>query len=557
MSEHLRRLDGAEERRLGVYVCQCGGNISDYVDVAQVVAAVEADPGVVVARTAMFTCSDATQQEIVDDIRGQELDGLVVASCSPKLHTFTFREAARRAGLNPYEYTQVNIREQCSWTHTDDHDGATAKAIRLVRAGIARTRLTEPLEPIAVETTPRVLVIGGGVAGMRAAVGLADIGLAVFLVEREAELGGWVGRLGPMFPHETDGRELVARLREEIRRRPDVTVFTNAEVTAKSGTFGNYRAIVHAGGESIHLEIGQIVVATGFDVYEPAAGEYGYGIDGVVTLPEFLRLLDEGAELPESIAYVYCVGSRIPKRPYCSRYCCSAAVHAALLAADQRPGIRQYHLHRDLRTYGKNELMLSESRKRGSLYLRFADGDPPEVERDGDGLKVTVRDQLTAGEELVVPAGLVVLVTGDGAARERRARQDAEASGRRGRLLQRDPPEAAAGRDRRRRRADRRRLPGAEDGRRERRVRARRGRAGRGRAEARRRRARPAGRRSSTPRPAPAAATASRPVRSGRSPSTATPRSTRLRARAAAPARRRARRTRSTSRATPTRRCAR
>ncbi len=132
-------------RRIGVYVCGCGGNISDYVSIDEVVAAVKDEPEVVVARSAMFTCSDATQEEIIHDIEDQELDGIVVASCSPKLHTFTFREMSKRAGLNPYKYTQVNIREQCSWTHTDDKAGATEKAARLVRAGIARTRLTEPL----------------------------------------------------------------------------------------------------------------------------------------------------------------------------------------------------------------------------------------------------------------------------------------------------------------------------------------------------------------------------------------------------------------------------
>ncbi len=410
---------GASDRRLGVYVCQCGGNISDYVDVDRVVDAVKDEPGVVVARTAMFTCSDATQQEIVDDIVGQELDGLVVASCSPKLHTLTFREAARRGGLNPYEYTQVNIREQCSWTHTDDPEGATAKAIRLVRAGIARTRLTEPLEPLAVETVPKALVVGAGVAGMRAAIGLADVGLAVYLVERDAELGGRVGQLGPMFPHDVDGRGLVARLADEIRQRPAITVFTSAQLTAKSGTFGNYRAVVHARGESIHLEVGQIVVATGFDSYEPTAGEYGYGEQGVLTLPEFRRLLDGtegpllyGGEPVESIAFVYCVGSRTADHPYCSRYCCTAAVHASLLAAGRGDGIRTYHLYRDLRTYGKHEELLTESRRGGALYLEFAADDPPEVVQTADGLTVTVRDLLTAGEELTIPVDLVVLVTG-------------------------------------------------------------------------------------------------------------------------------------------------
>ena len=178
------------EKKIGVYVCHCGGNISDYVDVDEVIAAVESEPGVTVARHAMFTCSDATQQEIVDDIQAQNLDGLVVASCSPKLHQLTFREVAKRAGLNPYEYTQVNIREQCSWAHNDDRKGATTKAIRLVRGGIARTRFTCPLMPTVVKTVPKVLVIGGGIAGLRAAIGLADIGLAVYLVEKSPRLGG-------------------------------------------------------------------------------------------------------------------------------------------------------------------------------------------------------------------------------------------------------------------------------------------------------------------------------------------------------------------------------
>jgi heterodisulfide reductase subunit A len=412
------------ERKIGVYVCRCGGNISDYVDVERVVAAVENEPGVQVARTAMFTCSDATQSEIVADIEGQELDGLVVASCSPKLHTFTFRNAAKRAGLNPYQYTQVNIREQCSWTHTDDHEGATEKAIRLVRAGINRTRLTSPLEPLVVETAQRALVIGGGIAGLRAALGLAEIGLGVFLVEREPELGGWVSRLDDMFPHGTNGRELAVRLAEQVRARPDVTVLTNAEMVGKSGSFGNYTASIRVQGEqgpeTIEVEVGSIIVATGFDTYQPEVGEYGYGIDGVLTLPEFQDLLERAPGPLEidgrpvrSIGYVYCVGSRQPDgHTYCSRYCCPAAIHASLQVAARDSEVRQYHLYREIRAYGEHELAFAESRKRGSLYLRFADDDPPEVARGVDGLEVTLRDLLTAGEEVTVPVDLLVLVTG-------------------------------------------------------------------------------------------------------------------------------------------------
>ena len=418
-------------RRIGVYVCHCGGNISDYVDVGAVVADVEQDDDVVVARRAMFTCSDATQQEIVEDIRQQRLDGLVVASCSPKLHTLTFRDVARRAGLNPYQYTQVNIREQCSWAHTDDREGATSKATSLVRAGIARTGLTVPLEPMVVSTVPRALVIGGGVAGLRAAVALADLGLGVFLVEREGTLGGHVAGLGMMFPNARDGGELIATLIEQVKSRTAVTVFTGADVVSKAGSFGNYTVGVRVGGPEpaeLQLEVGSVIVATGFGEYEPLDGEFGYGIDGVVTLAEFRRMTQtaaaqgrplarEGAPV-RSIAYIYCVGSRREVgdggNPDCSRYCCSAAMHTSLGVPDSARPIRQYHLYRDIRTYGKNEALYTRARKAGSVFLKFPDDGPPAVARNvtTGRLDVTLHDTLAGGAEVTVPVDLVVLVTG-------------------------------------------------------------------------------------------------------------------------------------------------
>jgi heterodisulfide reductase subunit A len=363
---------------------------------------------------------------MVADITTQQLDGLVVASCSPKLHTYTFRGVASRAGLNPYEYTQVNIREQCSWVHTDDQVAATDKATALVRAGIGRTRLTTPLEPMVVETLPRTLVIGGGIAGLRAAIGLADIGLGVTLVERELELGGWVRGFGPMYPHGRVGRALVESLIAEVRRRPAITVLTGAEVVGKAGSFGNYRVSVRIGGEgagTIEVPAGSIVAATGFDTYEPEAGEFGYGIEGVVTLPEFKTLVDGTTGPPawhgrpiRSVAYVYCVGSRNTggcENAWCSRFCCAATVQTAVQVSGLDPSIRQFHLYRDMRTYGKFELLYTEARKAGSVFVKFDNDAPPAVERrDGGGLTVTVRDLLTHNEELALPVDLVVLVTG-------------------------------------------------------------------------------------------------------------------------------------------------
>jgi heterodisulfide reductase subunit A len=421
----------AGERRLGVYVCHCGGNISDYVDVQAVVDAVKNEPGVVVAKHTMFACSDAGQQEMEEDIAANDLDGLVVASCSPKLHVVTFRGVAKRSGMNPYEYNQANIREQCSWTHTDDPAGATSKAIGLVRGVIARTRLSEALEPLVVETTQKALIIGGGVAGLRAAIGLADIGLGVFLVEREAELGGWVGRFGPIYPHERDGHELISSLIQEAKKRPAIKVFTGAEVVSKTGSFGNYAVGIRVSTDSpqtIPVEVGSIIVATGFDSYRPADGEFGSGMDGVVTLPEFKELIDAAAgaglryrgKPVRSLAYIYCVGSRQPDgNEYCSRFCCTATAHASIRVAELDPNVRQYHLYRDIRTYGTFELLYTQARKDGAIYVKFPDDAPPQVsarpvvaaDKSG-GLIVTVRDLLSGDEELEIPVDLVVQVTG-------------------------------------------------------------------------------------------------------------------------------------------------
>lgn len=416
------------DRRIGVYICHCGGNISDYVAVDRVVEAVKDEPGVVVAKTAMFTCSDATQQEMIQDIKEQKLDGLVVASCSPKLHLHTFRDVARRAGLNPYQYTQVNIREQCSWTHTDDQEGATEKAIRLVRGGIARTNLTIPLKPIIIDTVPKVLVIGAGIAGLRAAIGMADTGIAVFLVEQAPAVGGWVAGFGKMYPHGKNGRKLIDQLVNEVKKRENITLFTNADLIEKSGSVGdfNVKIRINAQGEDdISVNVGSIIVATGFDTYQPLEGEYGYGMDGVLPISEFKALLDcsdgkplyNGKEIKD-VVYIYCVGSRQSSdienaNRYCSRYCCNAAVHSSVTAFEKNAAIHQFHLFRDIRTYGKFELLYNEALKLGSTFLKFDAEEPPRVEKCGNGrLRVSVKDLLTFGEELEIEADVVVLATG-------------------------------------------------------------------------------------------------------------------------------------------------
>jgi heterodisulfide reductase subunit A2 len=420
-------------RKIGVYICHCGGNIADYVDVDKVREEVEKELGVTVARTSLFTCSDASQQEIMKDIRENGLDGMVVASCSPKLHLSTFRNVAKRGGLNPFRYVQVNIREQCSWAHSDDAEGATRKAIGLVRGGIEKVMRTEPLEPIRVTSVKSALIIGAGIAGLRASLELADLGVDVFLIEKEPEAGGMVARLGEMYPVGARGDGLVASLLSEVRRRPNVTLFTNAELIDKSGHIGKFdvRIGVRSNSpgaprtqEEIRLTVGAVIIATGFDNYQPQQGESGFGDAGVVTLPEYERMVDqaEGTLARDgvpvrSVAFIHCVGSRQGAdvenaNLYCSRYCCNAAVNASLATLKKFPGASTFHLYRDLRTYGKFELMYEEACKAGAVFLRFDESVPPRVERRDGALLVTVRDLLTGGEEVEIPVDLVVLVTG-------------------------------------------------------------------------------------------------------------------------------------------------
>jgi heterodisulfide reductase subunit A2 len=408
------------DRRLGVYVCHCGGNISDYVDVEAVREGIVAEDGVVVHATTLFACSDAAQQQMAADIVDKKLDGLVVASCSPQLHTATFRGVADRAGLNPHQYVQVNVREQCSWTHRDDTPAATAKATRLVRAGIAMAARTRPLEPLRVETVPSVLVVGAGVAGLRAALALADLGLAVHVVERDAQAGGRIAALDALYPSDRSGRALVDGLLRRIDAHERVTLFTGARLLRKAGGLGDFEVEIGVGDQVVPLRVGAIIVATGFDPYQPVEGELGRGLPGVLTLPEFRELLAasdgslslEGRDV-ERIAYVYCVGSRQPEgNTGCSRYCCNAAVHTANLVSGRHEGVQQFHVHRGMRTYGKHELLFEDSCRSGSVFFKVADDAPPRIEQRDGGLTLTLTDLLTDRSQLELEVDLVVLVTG-------------------------------------------------------------------------------------------------------------------------------------------------
>jgi heterodisulfide reductase subunit A len=228
-------------KKLGVYICHCGGNISDYVDVEKVRLSVENEEGVFIAKTTMFACGDSNQKEMVEDIKNNHLDGVVVASCSPKLHLLTFRAVTERGELNKYNYIHANIREQASWAHSDDKARATEKAIHIVKAAIAKVRYAESLVPIKIKSIKSVAVIGGGVAGMKAAIELSNLGCQVYIIEREYFVGGRVSQWDALFTTNETGKELVTRLYNDLVKRRNITIYTSTEVISCSGNIGDFK----------------------------------------------------------------------------------------------------------------------------------------------------------------------------------------------------------------------------------------------------------------------------------------------------------------------------
>jgi heterodisulfide reductase subunit A len=475
MAEEQNNANPTEPGKVGVYICYCGGNISDHVDVETVRDRVEKLPGVSVARTNMFMCSDPGQELIMEDLKNGTVNRVVVASCAPSLHETTFRNTLIRAGMNPYIYDHANIREHVSWVHHGQ--AATDKATRLVSAAAAKAEQLNPLAPIRVDAKPHATVIGGGIAGLRAAKDLADRGIAVSLIEKSPFIGGQLARLDRIAPTGDHAADLVKDLAGQVLADAKITVHTCAAVDSFEGYVGSFKLGVQrqapkfqngndkgkegildgvnpgdyvpfcgvypnpvpAKAEALTIETGVIVLATGFTSYVPRRGEYGYrDFKEVITLTDLIQTLAETPAAGDrlnvngrpirSIAMIHCVGSRhIPGihpedesgnlNEYCSRTCCSATLNAATMVRQTYPGTSVYEFYRDIRTYGRGqEELYNDAAKNKVVFLRYEAEDPPQVVENTDStdypLRVDVNDTLTFGEAVNVPADLVVLATG-------------------------------------------------------------------------------------------------------------------------------------------------
>ncbi len=380
-------------------------------------AAVRELPGVVLVSDPLFACSVDAASNLRKAIREHHLNRVVVAACTPRTHEAVFREVLADAGLNPGFLAFANIREQCAWVHQSDPEGALAAARSIVSMAVRRAAVLGPIELQSFPVIPRALVVGGGVAGLKAALSLAHQGFHTYLVERQAHLGGLARRL--FFTLEGDDpQKLLQELEAAAFSHPNIEVFTNSEVAAVAGQVGRFATRVRrrrGSPREVVLTHGVLLLATGGREFLPV-GRYLYGEDSRVLtqleLEERLALKDPELDRLRQVVMIQCVGSREPDRPACSRLCCSQALKNAILLKRRQPSAEVTVLYRDLRAYGRREVFYQEAKELGVRFLPYDPGQPPRVAAPRRRpLTVTIWDELLA-REVPLPADLLVLSAG-------------------------------------------------------------------------------------------------------------------------------------------------
>ena len=419
-----------EEVRIGVYICNCGTNIAKVVDCEAIRQSLSKMPNVVVARTYKYMCSNPGQEMIVENIRKHDLNRVVVAACSPRMHERTFRKALQHAGINPYFFEMANIREQCSWVH-EDPDAATAKALAVTRAAVLRVAHHEPLEKLYADMCPSTLVLGGGIAGLSAALELADADHQVFLVEKTDRLGGNLARVDLTAPHLYSARDLLTDRITRVREHPKIQVMLESELKNLSGFVGNFTALVgpvKGNGNAPReqsMEVGSVVVCIGYKEFDAGRiTHYGYGkLPNVITSFEFEKMLREGkiqtkeGRIPQYFAIVHCVGSRSRDyHGYCSRVCCMTALKYAHEIKSALPKSYVSDLYIDMHAFGKgHEDFYLESSEAKTLFLMYGKNEHPVIKRaqPGDDCEMLIEvSEKLSGEEIEIPADVVILMVG-------------------------------------------------------------------------------------------------------------------------------------------------
>jgi heterodisulfide reductase subunit A-like polyferredoxin len=410
-----------EEPRIGVFVCHCGSNIGGFLDVPDVAEYAKTLPGVVHAEDNLYTCSQDTVAHITEMVEELGLNRVVVSSCTPHTHAPLFQDSIRAAGLNPALFEMANIRNQCSWVHSHDRQAATKKAKELTSMAVARAATLEPLITTEVEIEHSALIVGGGVAGMTAALSLTQGGFDAHLVERQDALGGNLRQVYTTIGGE-DPQSFLQDLIRQVEAEPRIHVYLGHQVVKTDGFMGKFTTWLKNGSEDqITVDHGVTILATGGQEYR--GQEYQYGSSPrIVTGLEFEGLMAmanghsqngrvEGAwealgrRLPNDVAMILCVG---PADRFCARICCTTAIKNALTLKRMKPEARVTILYKDIRTYGFKERLYTEARRAGVLFMRYDDDRKPEVQSHNGELEVRVHDH-TLGQEITLHPDLLML----------------------------------------------------------------------------------------------------------------------------------------------------
>ncbi|MCG6972127.1 MAG: FAD-dependent oxidoreductase [Desulfobacterales bacterium] len=397
--------------RTGVFVCHCGTNIAGYLDVPDLVEYAKTLPHVTYVEDNLFSCSQDTQEQITKIIKEQNLNRIVVAACTPRTHEPLFQETVLNAGINKYLFEMANIRNQCSWVHSNEKENATQKAKDLIRMAVAKVSLLSPLYDPEIDVNPSALVVGGGISGMTAARNLSKQGYFANIIEKSDTLGGQAMNLYQTW----DGEDVQAKLAElvqEVASDPNINILTNTQVKKVDGFVGNFKTTVDMAGKEQVIDHGVAVIATGAQEFKP--NQYLYGKDPrVLTGLELDRkFIDNTLAVDDfrSAAFIQCVGSRIKERPYCSKVCCTHSVKNALALKKRKPDMDVYVLYRDLRTYGLREGLYRKAREKGVVFIRYDVNKPFTVSNENRELAIQCFSTMFQREVEIKP-DLLVLAT--------------------------------------------------------------------------------------------------------------------------------------------------
>lgn len=399
--------------KTGIFICHCGHNIKHTVDVKKVRDYFSTFPNVTVSSDYPFVCSEPGQDMIREKIEKEGLDRIIIASCTPSLHGDLFKDVLRKANLNPFLLRRVGIREHCSWVG-DDVDKNTQKAIKLIRAGLYSAAHYVPLEEKRVDVTKSALIIGGGVSGLSAALFLSKMGMQVYLVEKEAELGGHVRTLKSIWPASLDGSTVIDQMVTELQRRENVEIFTRTSITNFEGSFGNYQAVLETPDGEKKIIAGGVIVAIGFAPFDARIKpELACGKDERVMTTIDFEKNGESLSLPDKprIAVLHCVGSRDEQigKPYCSRVCCINSLRVSNAIKDKYKDSYIESFYMDVRAHPRGgEEFFEDTQERGVLFTR---ANVAEIIPGPKGLLIRGEDTLL-GEPFEREFDLAVLSVG-------------------------------------------------------------------------------------------------------------------------------------------------